>query len=740
MSHQRETMSYNEIYASHDAKNLAIYGARKHQGFHPTQRPTQPKAGSPSMMGLSSSSSYRKQTQSLRNVNANANHHQPRQYVHGRKASLAGFDPFSSEASSAVPVVEKNASANSFRNLAAAYNNESNMSPVAVSASTSRHSPIGRDSSPSGWDASGENTNNQRQPPTPPKAEREIFEAIKSSTAEDLAIGKDSKKTSATPTKNGQKNPMKKVNKFLRKSAIVKSLSLGQISPGSSSNAKKHKGHQDKKSPSATVSASKDPRDSPVAVAKEGHNNQVGQQSQDTAATATVLKANTSMAQDLLELKDQFGGLQIPSLGIKTKTSPTSFLTGKGDEAVRTTCSNEPTPFQLEIPSLSDVVTIARLNEFVENYRRQDQNLDLSQFVGLNRLQLQHRIDNNINGAGIPSEHVPIVQSLLECCEHEDVSVQGFLTEKGDLPADERAEAVVFQGQRNFAVVFRGTSEQQSKVLGNSKSKKRAVPLDASFSVSHSASLASDTALDRNAEVYSGFLESFSKIEEECFELVDKLVDENPFCDVVFSGYSFGAAMATLAAARYAMARPMMRVGCLTLASPKVGFSRFKHVVNSLPNLRMMRLELGLNDTKCQGPTVGGWHVGHTLVLNHSNINSNSGGNSNNTGHSNSALSGSSNRNSDSATGTASVSVYKFETPKHKNGFFKTANPGLKKYISTLEDLMTIQKNFNRRTTATTPTTTDGSKKAPSSSSWPKDFANNSGKGVVINNEKRLVV
>jgi hypothetical protein len=460
------------------------------------------------------------------------------------------------------------------------------------------------------------------------------------------------------------------------------------------------------------------------------------------------------MSLDLLELKDEFRNLHIPTL--MAKNPPTSFLIGNGDEAVTTqTCSisREPTPFQLEIPSLSEVVTIARLNEFVEDYRRHDQNLDLTQFVGLDRMQLQQQIDNSINtgssGNGGSSafqninndndkstmvqEHVPIVQSLLDCSEGDEISLQGFLTEAGDLPADSRAEAVVFQGQRNFTVVFRGTTEQQLKVLGNSKSKKKAVSLDPNAA---SSSLNANT--NSNLEVYSGFLESYLKLEEEVFHLVDKLVDENPFCDVVFSGYSFGAAMATLAALRYSIARPMMRVGCLTLASPKVGFSHFRHIVNNTPNLRVMRLELGGQaETKCQGPTVGGWHAGHTLVLNHhgtnsggNKINNSNGNDSSNRSRSNSPINGISSPRSFEKK--PSVSVYKFETPKHKNsGFFKTSNPGLTKYISTLEGLATVQNNNNRAFA------TDCSN---SLSSWPKDFANNSGEGVLVNNEKRLVV
>merc|ERR1712127_1060406 len=97
------------------------------------------------------------------------------------------------------------------------------------------------------------------------------------------------------------------------------------------------------------------------------------------------------------------------------------------------------------------------------------------------------------------------------------------------------------------------------------------------------------------------------------------------------------------------------------------------------------------------GPTVGGCHVGHTLVLN-----SNSNSNSNHTSASSRSSSPTNSRGvspassfeSNSVKKQPSVSVYKFESPKHKNGgFFKTSNPGLKKYISTLEDLAALQSS-----------------------------------------------
>ena len=146
--------------------------------------------------------------------------------------------------------------------------------------------------------------------------------------------------------------------------------------------------------------------------------------------------------------------------------------------------------------------------------------------------------------------------------------------------------------------------------------------------------------------------------------------------------------MATLAAFRYANSRPMMRASCITLGSPKVGFSLFRHMVNSLPNLKVMRLECG-QDGKCQLPSVGGSHVGHTLVLK-----SSLGQNSQKTNH--------------------PVLAYKFDTPKHKK--FKTTHPDLRNYVNALEEISRLRLP------------------------WAKDFVGTSGQGVVVNNEARQVV
>lgn len=363
---------------------------------------------------------------------------------------------------------------------------------------------------------------------------------------------------------------------------------------------------------------------------------------------------NSSFVQDLMELS--FDKLMIPSLA---KPSPTSFLTGHEDEVMRT-CEYEAAPFQLEIPSLAELTVTARLNEFVENYRRMDQNFDLQEWQGLSTMQLRQ--------VSRP-QHVPIAQLLLEC--GDDVCVRGVV--QVGTSADDRLEVAVFEGQRHFIAVIRGTSEQQARP-GSNKLKKKAVPLG--------------PEKDKLA-VYQCFVEEYKKIEAKCFALLDKVTEEQPFCDVVFTGFSFGAGLATLAAVRYSNARPMVRVQCYPMASPKVGFAEFRQMVNSSPNLRLVRLEYG-QDAKCQLLSPSGSHVGHTLVLN-----------------------GSLGSNANAKAKNAPVLAYKFESPKHKK--FKTIHPDLRSYVAALEEITRL--------------------KLP----WAKDFVG-TGKGVVVNNEAREMV
>jgi hypothetical protein len=99
------------------------------------------------------------------------------------------------------------------------------------------------------------------------------------------------------------------------------------------------------------------PRKRVLPWAKKTHRRIQSLENKEMAKPVTPSATNTpsserkssmypSMIQDLMELS--FSQLQMPSLA---KPSPTSFLTGKEDEVVRT-CELDPSPHQMEIPKL----------------------------------------------------------------------------------------------------------------------------------------------------------------------------------------------------------------------------------------------------------------------------------------------------------------------------------------------------------------------------------------------------
>mmetsp|Transcript_18568 Transcript_18568/g.23372 ORF Transcript_18568/g.23372 Transcript_18568/m.23372 type:complete len:179 (-) Transcript_18568:119-655(-) len=73
--------------------------------------------------------------------------------------------------------------------------------------------------------------------------------------------------------------------------------------------------------------------------------------------------------------------------------------------------------------------------------------------------------------------------------------------------------------------------------------------------------------------------------------------------------------LALLGSMRYACSRPAMMVSCFAFGCPKVGALDFRHYVNSLPNLKVTRLEYGF-DPWVHAPDNPAWtHAGHTISI-----------------------------------------------------------------------------------------------------------------------------
>lgn len=76
-------------------------------------------------------------------------------------------------------------------------------------------------------------------------------------------------------------------------------------------------------------------------------------------------------------------------------------------------------------------------------------------------------------------------------------------------------------------------------------------------------------------------------VERQLFSRLEKLMEENPFFDLVTTGFSQGAALATICASRYASLYPMMRVSCTVFGCPKIGDETWRNNIHSLPNLKV---------------------------------------------------------------------------------------------------------------------------------------------------------
>jgi hypothetical protein len=258
----------------------------------------------------------------------------------------------------------------------------------------------------------------------------------------------------------------------------------------------------------------------------------------------------------------------------------------------------DPSPHQVEIPSSQELLEHSLLCALLESYGDLggEQNFDFNTLKGIPCQALKAFVSLDSKCIpGLTPDQKPIIQALVDC--GKDIEVEGLFSH-GD---DEPSQVGVFstQSSNRFIVVYRGTTEQQLKPT---RSKHSPVNLDPENPVS----------------VYPPFREAYFPLEKQVYGLLDTLVEKNPFYDVVFTGHSFGGALATIGAARFANARPMLRFFCHTFGSPKVGAHNFRLMVNTLPNLKVMRVEYGFDPNTKVPADMGSFkweHVGHTLAI-----------------------------------------------------------------------------------------------------------------------------
>jgi len=319
-----------------------------------------------------------------------------------------------------------------------------------------------------------------------------------------------------------------------------------------------------------------------------------------TTTFSTMSSESTPMKQT--DLLDSIFNLapspckRMPDTSFLNNESTTSYA-GAYETKLRTS-EIEPSPHQIELPAFSDVMVYARLCNLMEAYRSVDKNFNFSQMVGLSRLEMEGFVRTHIPpmSSSLKKTHSPIVQKVLQCAD--DLVVEDAIGSGKNV--DDRIEVAIFRSDalRQIIAVWRGTTEGQIKPVRNREMRSI-----------------------QGTNLKDGMLPSFQQaslkenIEKRLFERLEKLMEENPFFDLTTTGFSQGAALATICASRYASLYPMMRVHCNVFGCPKIGGEKWRNDTHSLPNLKVIRIQTE-DDSSANAPADPSFlHVGHTILL-----------------------------------------------------------------------------------------------------------------------------
>jgi hypothetical protein len=457
--------------------------------------------------------------------------------------------------------------------------------------------------------------------------------------------------------------------------------------------------------------------------------------------------------------------IPLPLSTLDTSSANASKITIRSSE-------HDPLPHQTDIPTHEDTFFQLNLCKVIHDYREIDQNFDFNVLTGLSRDKLEAFCSGNDQGLSpsmtskdnhnlslsssrpnssdqqIMTAHQPILRDILR--SGDDVVVEGFFHEVGEAgnkstfdtisekSTKDRIEVAIFQSdrKRQFYVVYQGSADAQNKPVRNRERKIAASGEKSSslFTINRSGVeepgpnflVTEDKNEAESVSVFDPFRKAYQNgtMERDIFSKLDELAERHPFFDVIFSGHSFGGVLAMLGSVRYAVTRPAIMVSCFSFGCPKVGALNFRHLVNSLPNLKMIRVVCG-TDPWINAPESPIWvHAGHTVVINSPLMKEkrNSSGGSETSGSTNTTKSSSS----------LSVVAYKFG-----DGRPKTAPPG--KFKGNL--LLKIGKEERQLDHAILSYIQAFEIVKKQALDWPTRFIGEEGTGVKgRNDENRLVV
>mmetsp|Transcript_26087 Transcript_26087/g.54438 ORF Transcript_26087/g.54438 Transcript_26087/m.54438 type:complete len:761 (+) Transcript_26087:109-2391(+) len=280
------------------------------------------------------------------------------------------------------------------------------------------------------------------------------------------------------------------------------------------------------------------------------------------------------------------------------------------DDFRLTSSEVDPSPFQMELPTKKEIGVHSKICALMDGYTAIHRDFNFAMLSGVSHSTLRKEVARSTDEKPMiaGSCHRDVVKKLLDCAE--DIVVEGFFreyteSEEGDNSEGERMEAVILSSEslRQIIVCFRGSTANQAKPLGKSGyfgkeatsilHEEHPVPVLASFRTT-----------------YFG-----TPIERTVFALLANLGARKPFFDVAMTGHSYGAAMATIAALRYSLSNSQMRVSCHVFGSPRVGGEEWRQMVHSVSNLRVYRVENGV-DPFVLLPAGNEWiHCGHAIQI-----------------------------------------------------------------------------------------------------------------------------
>ena len=319
---------------------------------------------------------------------------------------------------------------------------------------------------------------------------------------------------------------------------------------------------------------------------------------------------------------------------------PRLHVSTSGEIKLRSS-EQDPSPHQISIPPVSEALMQAKLCHVMELYRQVDQNFDFGNLVEVPRHDMEmflrvrpttpSQASSRVSPLSSSGEnllfqpvttlatsptnslhslvpvHRPIVESILSTAR--DMVVAAFYYDinqsENTCPCD-RTEVAIFASDelRQFVVVFQGSSENQNRPIRNRIGK---------FNNKPTKNFGDDKSLSVLPSFEQGY--TSSGLEKRVFQKLDELAEQYPFFDVIMTGHSYGAVLALLASTRYASSKSALMVSCYAFGCPKVGALDFRYYVNSLPNLRVMRIEYGC-DPWVHAPDHPNWtHAGHTMSI-----------------------------------------------------------------------------------------------------------------------------